>query len=33
VLMVMIMIYYPNGFSGFYFWVVAKIKSAFKKTA
>ncbi len=32
VLMVMIMIYYPSGFSGFYFWAVAKIKSVFKKT-
>jgi len=31
VLMVTIMIYYPNGFSGFYFWAVAKVKSFFKK--
>ena len=31
VLMVVIMIYYPNGFSGFYFWAVAKVKSLFKK--
>jgi branched-chain amino acid transport system permease protein len=31
-LMVLIMIYYPSGFSGFYFWAVAKVKSLFKKT-
>lgn len=31
VLMVAIMIYYPNGFSGFYFWASAKVKGLFKK--
>jgi len=31
VLMVLIMIYYPDGLSGFYFWAVAKVKSFFKK--
>jgi branched-chain amino acid transport system permease protein len=31
-LMVVIMIYYPAGFSGFYFWAAAKIKNLFKKT-
>lgn len=31
VLMVAIMIYYPNGFSGFYFWAVAKTKGLLKK--
>lgn len=31
VLMVVIMIYYPNGFSGFYFWAAAKVKGIFKK--
>jgi len=31
VLMVTIMIYYPAGFSGFYFWTVAKVKTLIKK--
>jgi len=31
VLMVAIMIYYPSGFSGFYFWAAAKVKGIFKK--
>ncbi len=32
VLMVAIMIYYPAGFSGFYYWAVSKIKGMLKKT-
>lgn len=32
VLMVAIMIYYPSGFSGFYFWAVSKIKGKLKKS-
>lgn len=32
VLMVLIMIYYPSGFSGFYFWAAAKVKGLFKKS-
>ncbi|MEJ2411790.1 MAG: branched-chain amino acid ABC transporter permease [Anaerolineales bacterium] len=32
VLMVLIMIYYPAGFSGFYFWAAAKVKALFKKS-
>lgn len=31
VLLVMIMIYYPNGFSGFYFWIEAKVRGLLKK--
>ncbi|MFL7814133.1 MAG: branched-chain amino acid ABC transporter permease [Anaerolineales bacterium] len=31
-LMVLIMIYYPSGFSGFYFWAAAKVKGLFKKS-
>lgn len=31
VLMVMVMIYYPTGLSGFYYWAKAKIKGLFKK--
>ena len=31
VLMVSIMIYYTNGFSGFYFWAAAKVKGFFRK--
>jgi branched-chain amino acid transport system permease protein len=32
VLMVLIMIYYPAGFSGFYFWATEKVKTLFKKS-
>jgi len=32
VLMIMIMIYYPSGFSGFYYWAVVKIKGLLNKT-
>lgn len=32
VLMVLIMIYYPAGFSGFYFWATEKVKTFFKKS-
>jgi multisubunit Na+/H+ antiporter MnhB subunit len=28
-LMILIMIYYPNGFAGFYNWIVAKIRARF----
>jgi branched-chain amino acid transport system permease protein len=31
VLMVLIMIYYPDGFSGIYYWGAAKVKGFFKK--
>lgn len=31
VLMVLIMIYYPDGFSGIYYWAAAKVKGFFKK--
>ncbi len=33
VLMVLIMIYYPSGFNGFYIWAVAKVKGLFKRSS